>query len=192
LSNRLRSLVILLALAMAAAALPLAQAQQPVEKSPGAGPIVVLETAKGTIEFETYPEEAPKTVARVLELVKKNFYTGLRFHRAEPNFVIQVGDQMSRDMSRIDYWGRGGSGTPIGIAEITKKRRNVAGAVGMAHTGDPKLADSQFYITRRNAPELDGKYTVFGKVLKGMDVVAKIQKGDVLKRAYLKDEAARF
>jgi len=177
---------------MAAAALPLAQAQQPVEKSPGAGPIVVLETAKGTIEFETYPEEAPKTVARVLELVKKNFYTGLRFHRAEPNFVIQVGDQMSRDMSRIDYWGRGGSGTPSGIAEITKKRRNVAGAVGMAHTGDPKLADSQFYITRRNAPELDGKYTVFGKVLKGMDVVAKIQKGDVLKRAYLKDEAAKF
>lgn len=162
------------------------------EKSPGAGPIVVLETAKGTIEFETYPEEAPKTVARVLELVKKNFYTGLRFHRAEANFVIQVGDQMSRDMSRIDYWGRGGSGTPIGIAEITKKRRNVAGAVGMAHTGDPKLADSQFYITRRIAPELDGKYTVFGKVLKGMDVVAKIQKGDVLKRAYLKDEAAKF
>jgi cyclophilin family peptidyl-prolyl cis-trans isomerase len=192
LSNRLRSLVVLLALAMAAAALPPAQAQQPVEKSPGAGPIVVLETAKGTIEFETYPEEAPKTVARVLELVKKNFYTGLRFHRAEPNFVIQVGDQMSRDMSRIDYWGRGGSGTPIGIAEITKKRRNVAGAVGMAHTGDPKLADSQFYITRRNAPELDGKYTVFGKVLKGMDVVAKIQKGDVLRRAYLKDEAAKF
>jgi cyclophilin family peptidyl-prolyl cis-trans isomerase len=192
LSNRLRSLVVLLALAMAAAALPPAQAQQPVEKSPGAGPIVVLETAKGTIEFETYPEEAPKTVARVLELVKKNFYTGLRFHRAEPNFVIQVGDQMSRDMSRIDYWGGGGSGTPIGIAEITKKRRNVAGAVGMAHTGDPKLADSQFYITRRNAPDLDGKYTVFGKVLKGMDVVAKIQKGDVLKRAYLKDEAAKF
>jgi cyclophilin family peptidyl-prolyl cis-trans isomerase len=162
------------------------------EKSPGAGPIVVLETAKGTIEFETYPEEAPKTVARVLELIKKNFYTGLRFHRAEPNFVIQVGDQVSRDMSRMEYWGRAGSGTPIGIAEITKKRRNVAGAVGMAHTGDPKLADSQFYITRRNAPELDGKYTVFGKVLTGMDVVAKIQKGDVLKRAYLKDEAAKF
>ena len=162
------------------------------EKSPGAGPVIVLETAKGTIEFETYPEEAPKTVARVLELVKKNFYTGLRFHRAEPNFVIQVGDQMSRDMSRIDYWGRGASGTPIGIAEITKKRRNVAGAVGMAHTGDPKLADSQFYITRRNAPELDGKYAVFGHILKGQDVVAKLQRGDVLKRAYLKDEAAKF
>jgi len=162
------------------------------EKSPGAGPVVVLETVKGTIEFETYPEEAPKTVARVLELVKKNFYTGLRFHRAEPNFLIQIGDQVSRDMSRIDYWGRAGSGTPIGVAEITKKRRNVAGAVGMAHSGDPKLADSQFYILRRNAPDLDGRYTVFGKVLKGTDVVAKIQKGDVLKRAYLKDETAKF
>ena len=174
------------------AVLALTSAARAQQKSPGAGPIVVLETVKGTIEFETYPEEAPKTVARVLELVKKNFYTGLRFHRAEPNFLIQIGDQVSRDMSRIDYWGRAGSGTPIGVAEITKKRRNVAGAVGMAHSGDPKLADSQFYILRRNAPDLDGRYTVFGKVLKGTDVVAKIQKGDVLKRAYLKDETAKF
>jgi cyclophilin family peptidyl-prolyl cis-trans isomerase len=162
------------------------------EKSPGAGPIIVLETAKGTIEFETYPEEAPKTVARIVELVKKNFYTGLRFHRVEPAFLIQVGDQTSRDMSRQAEWGRRGSGTPIGVAEITKKRRNVLGAVAMAHAGDPRLADSQFYILKRNAPDLDGKYTVFGKVVKGMDVVSKIQKGDVLKRAYLKDEAAEF
>ena len=101
------------------------------EKSPGAGPIIVLETAKGTIEFETYPEEAPKTVARIVELVKKNFYTGLRFHRVEPAFLIQVGDQTSRDMSRQAEWGRRGSGTPIGVAEITKKRRNVLGAVAM-------------------------------------------------------------
>ena len=57
------------------------------QKSPGAGPVIVLETAKGTIEFETYPEEAPKTVAQIVELVKKSFYNGLRFHRAEPNFL---------------------------------------------------------------------------------------------------------
>ena len=157
------------------------------QKSPGAGPIVVLETVRGTIEFETYPEEAPKTVARVLELVKKNFYNGLRFHRAEPNFVIQVGDPVTRDMSRRDWWGRQGSGKPIGVAEITKKRRNVLGAVSMAHGGTPTAADSQFFILRRNAPELDGKYTVFGKVLKGMDVVAKIQREDILKRAFLKE-----
>lgn len=157
-------------------------------KSPGAGPIVVLETSKGTIEFETYPEEAPKTVARITELVKKGFYNGLRFHRADPNFVIQIGDPATRDMTKQDWWGRTGSGQPMGVAEITKKRKNVKGAVGMGHSGSAKDADSQFYITLRVAPELDGKYTVFGKVLTGMDVVAKIKRGDVLKRAYLKDE----
>ena len=63
----------------------------------------------------------------------------------------------------------------------------------MAYPGtDKTAADSQFFITRRAAPELDGKYTVFGKVLKGLDVVGKIQRGDVLKRAYLKDETAKF
>ena len=163
------------------------------QKSPGAGPILVLETAKGAIEIETYPEEAPKTVARIVELVKKNFYNGLRFHRAEPNFVVQVGDPVTRDVSRQAWWGRQGSGKPIGVAEVTKKRRHVVGAVSMAYPGsDRMLADSQFFIMRRAAPEYDGKYTVFGKVLKGQDVVAKIQRGDILKRAYLKDEAAKF
>jgi len=158
------------------------------QKSPGAGPVIVLETVKGTIEFETYPEEAPKTVGRVIELVKKNFYNGLRFHRAEPNFVIQVGDPVSRDFSRQAWWGRQSSGKPIGVAEITKKRRHVLGAVSMAYPGtDKAAADSQFFIMRRAAPEMDSKYTVFGKVLTGMDVVAKIQRGDVLKRAYVKE-----
>jgi cyclophilin family peptidyl-prolyl cis-trans isomerase len=165
-----------------------ASAQQ---KSPGAGPVIVLETVKGTIEFETYPEEAPKTVANIVELVKKGFYNGLRFHRDDPGFLVQIGDPVSRDMSRMDWWGRQGSGKPVGVAEFTKKRKNILGAVGMANTGDPKLADSHFYILKRAAPELDGKYVVFGKVISGMDVVSKIKKGDVLKRAYLKDEAAK-
>jgi len=158
------------------------------QKSPGAGPIIVLETVKGTIEFETYPEEAPKTVAQIIGLVKKNFYNGQRFHRAEPNFVIQIGDPVSRDYSRQTWWGRQSSGKPIGVAEITKKRRLVLGAVAMGYPGtDKAAADSQFFITRRAAPELDGKYTVFGKVLTGQDVVAKIERGDVLRRAYLKE-----
>ena len=162
------------------------------EKSPGAGPVIVLETVKGTIEFETYPEEAPKTVARILELVKKNFYTGLRFHRAEQS-LVQIGDPVTRDMTREAWWGRQGSGTPIGVAEITKKRRHVAGAVSMAYPGTSRaLADSQFFITKRAMPQFDGNYTVFGKVIKGMDVVAKIQRGDVLKRASVKDETAKF
>ena len=165
-----------------------ASAQQ---KSPGAGPVIVLDTVKGAIEFETYPEEAPKTVAHIVELVNKKFYDGQRFHRDDPNFLIQIGDPVSRDMSRIDWWGRQGSGKPIGVSEITKKRKNLLGAVGMAHSGDPKLADSQFYILKRVAPENDGKYAVFGKVIKGMDVVNKIKKGDILKRAYVKDESAK-
>lgn len=173
-------------LTLVALSLPAVSAQQ---KSPGAGPVIVLETAKGTIEIETYPEEAPKTVARIVELTKKNFYNGLRFHRAEPNFLVQVGDPVTRDVSRESWWGRQGSGKAIGVAEITKKRKHVVGAVSMAHPGtDPTTADSQFFILRRAAPELDGKYTVFGHVLKGQDVVAKLQRGDLVKRAYLKDE----
>jgi cyclophilin family peptidyl-prolyl cis-trans isomerase len=149
----------------------------------------VLETVKGTIEIETYPEEAPKTVARIVELVKKNFYNGQRFHRSEPGFLVQIGDPVSRDVSRESWWGRQGTGAAIGVAEMTKKRKHVAGAVAMAHPGtDPATADSQFFILRRAAPELDGHYTVFGHVLKGMDVVARLQRGDILKRAFLKDE----
>ena len=156
-------------------------------KSPGAGPVLVLETVKGNIEIETYPEEAPKTVAHILALVKRGFCNGLRFHRAEPNFVIQICDPMTRDMSREASWGRGNSGKPIGVAEITKKRTHGPGAVGMGHSGSAKEADSQFYITLRAAASLDGKYTVWGKVIKGLDVAAKIQKTDVLKRVSVKE-----
>src|SRR5690349_17102792 len=174
--------VLVIALIGAAARTPVAQ-----QRSPGAGAVVVLETVKGVIEFETYPEEAPKTVARVLDLVKKNFYNGQRFHRAEPKFLVQIGDPVSRDMSREEWWGRQGSGKPIGVSEVTKKRRPLLGAVGIAYPGTGKLqADSQFFILRRNAPELEGKFTIFGKVLTGMDVVMKLQKGDMLKRAYVK------
>lgn len=156
--------------------------------SPGAGPVIVLETAKGTIEFETYPEEAPKTVAHIIALLKRNFYNGLRFHRADPNFVVQIGDPQTRNMQLQDWWGRSGSGKPVGVAEITRKRRHLRGSVAMAHSGGgAATADSQFYITLRTAPELDGKYTVFGRVIKGMDVVMRIQRADVLKRAYVKE-----
>jgi cyclophilin family peptidyl-prolyl cis-trans isomerase len=157
------------------------------QKSPGAGPVIVFETAKGTFEIETYPEEAPKTVAHILALVKKGFYNGLRVHRAEPNFVVQFGDPQTRDMTKQASWGGGGSGSPIGVAEITKKRKNVAGAVGMGHSGVAKDADSQIYILLRAAPSLDGKYTIFGHVIKGMDVISKIQKTDVIKKASVRE-----
>jgi peptidyl-prolyl cis-trans isomerase B (cyclophilin B) len=156
------------------------------QKTTGASPVIVLDTAKGTIQFETYPEDAPKTVARIVELVKKNFYNGLRFHRAEQN-LVQVGDPVSRDMSREAWWGRAGSGKPIGVSEISRKRRHGAGAVAMAHSGDPKFADSQFYIVLEPKPGLDGKHVVFGRVTAGMDAVRKIRRGDVLKKASVKE-----
>lgn len=153
------------------------------QKTAPAGPVIVLETVKGVIEIETFPKDAPKTVARLLELITKNYYNGQRFHRVEP-MLIQVGDPTSRDMSLEAWWGRKpGTGKPIGVAEITKARRHVAGAVGMAHAGDPKLADTQFYILLRAAPSLDGKYTVFGRVISGLDVAHKIRRADMLKRA---------
>ena len=157
-------------------------AAQPVATSPGAGPVIVVETVKGTFEFETYPNEAPKTVARIVDLVNKRFYNGQRVHRVEPNFVVQLGDPTSRDMTREADWGRMGSGTPIGVAEITKTRSHVRGAVAMAHGGDASKADSQWYVTLTPQPRLDGKYTVFGKVISGMDVVTKLQKTDRIVR----------
>ena len=157
-------------------------------KSPGAGPVVVLETARGAIEFETYPDEAPKTVARVLELARKGFYNGLRFHRAEPKFLVQIGDPLTRDVSRQAYWGSGGTGKPLGVSEISRKRRHVRGAVAMAYAGsDRKGADSQFYITLRATPELDGKYAVFGRVISGMNVADQIKLGDVLRKVSVKE-----
>ena len=172
-----------------------AQPSQRAPKPPAApavkgapAPVIVLETAKGVIEVETFPEDAPKTVGHVTALIKKNFYNGMRFHRAEENFLVQVGDPQSRDMSREAWWGRGpGSGNPIGVAEITKKRRHAPGTVAMAHVGDPKLADSQFYIVIQPRPGLDGRYTIFGRVTTGMDVVKKLKKADILKKASVKE-----
>jgi cyclophilin family peptidyl-prolyl cis-trans isomerase len=164
-------------------------AQKPTPKpaAPKApAPVIVLETVKGTIEIETLPDDAPNTVAHIVELVKKNFYNGMRFHRAEENFLVQVGDPQSRDMSREAWWGRGpGSGKPIGVSEIGT-RKHATGSVGMAHSGDPKYADSQFYIVMQPRPGLDGKFTIFGRVTSGMDVVKKLKRADILKRASAK------
>lgn len=161
---------------------PAAPAGQPAATSPGAGPVVVVETVKGIFEFETYPNEAPKTVARIVELVTKRFYNGQRVHRVVPNFVVQLGDPTTRDMTKQADWGRMGSGTPIGVAEITKTRKHVRGAVAMAHAGDASKADSQWYVTLSPQPRLDGQYTVFGQVISGMDVVSKLQVTDRIVR----------
>lgn len=152
-----------------------------------AGPVIVVETSRGVFEFETYPAEAPKTVARILELVKQRFYNGQRVHRVVPGFVVQWGDPQTRDMTKKDRWGTGGSGKPVGVAET--KRKHARGVVAMAHAGDPALADSQMYVTLGDTAgtrALDGKYTVFGSVISGMDVVAKIAVDDRIIRMTVK------
>jgi peptidyl-prolyl cis-trans isomerase B (cyclophilin B) len=155
-------------------------------QAPAAGPIVVIETSKGTFTLETYPSEAPKTVENFLALVKSNFYNRQHFHRAE-SFVIQVGDPDSKgDLSRQAMWGRRGNGKPIGVAEISKKLTNKKGAVGMAYAGDPTKADSQFYVVRQAKKIPEGKYAIFGQVTSGQDVVDKIEVGDLIKRMYVK------
>jgi cyclophilin family peptidyl-prolyl cis-trans isomerase len=152
-------------------------------------PVIVVETSRGTFSFETYPAETPKTVAHVVELVKRGFYDGQRFHRAVPGFVIQWGDPRSRNESQEAQWGRGeaaSSGTPIGVPELSKTRVHTKGAVAMAHAGNPALADSQLYVTLAKREDLDGKYAVFGHVVTGMDVAEQIQRGDVIQRMYVK------
>jgi peptidyl-prolyl cis-trans isomerase B (cyclophilin B) len=162
-------------------------------QSPGGGPVIVIETAKGTIEFETYPEDAPKTVEHIVGLVKKGFYNGQRIHRVVPKFVVQFGDPQTRDMTKRASWGRGaaaGSGRQIGVAEFAKRRKHGRGAVAMAHAGDPTTADSQMYITLAPQPGLDNKHAVFGQVIVGQDVAAKLAEEDVIKKMYVKGAGA--
>lgn len=155
----------------------------------GAGPQIVIETDKGTIVIQTFPDKAPKTVAHVTDLVKKNFYNAQRIHRVVKGQLVQWGDKMSRDMTYREWWGRspgGSSGTPIGIAEFSKGLRHKAGSVAMAHSGNPALADSQMYIALGPAPSLDGKHVIFGQVVEGLDVARKLAVADRLKRVSIR------
>ena len=154
------------------------------------GPIIVVDTTKGSFAFETYPNEAPKTVAHVLQLVRDSFYDGQRFHRVLPGFVVQWGDPRSTDLSKEADWGRGdaaSSGKPIGVSEMSKKHLHTKGAVAMAHPGDPAKADSQIYVTLADRPDLDGRYTVFGHLIAGADVPSRLQRGDLILRVYVRE-----
>jgi len=154
------------------------------------GPIIVVDTTKGTFAFETYPNEAPKSVAHIEQLVRDSFYDGQRFHRVLPGFVVQWGDPRSTDPAKEAEWGRGeeaSSGHPIGVSEITRKRTNTKGAVALAHPGNPADADSQIYVTLADRPDLDGRYTVFGHIIAGADVLTRLQRGDLILRMYVRE-----
>ncbi|MEZ5317738.1 MAG: peptidylprolyl isomerase [Vicinamibacterales bacterium] len=157
----------------------------------GANPVIVMRTQKGTVEIELFQADAPKSVAHILDLVKDNFYRGLRFHRVEAS-LAQFGDPGTRDMSRIDYWGRGGSGHPIGVAEISRKYTHQRGTVALAHSGSAAASDSQLYIMKRASPSLDGKFTIVGRVTTGMDVVDTIVKTDRILNITVKGAVPAF
>ena len=153
-------------------------------------PIVVVETSKGSFAIELFPEDAPKSVAHVIDLVRRGFYDGQRVHRALPGFLVQWGDPRSRELSREADWGRGpdaSSGKPIGAAEMRRKRLHTRGAVAVAHQGNPALADSQIYVTLANRPDLNNRYTVFGHVIAGEDVPGRLERGDLIRKMYVKE-----
>jgi peptidylprolyl isomerase len=154
--------------------------------------VVVLETSRGIIEIETLPGDAPKSVEHFVELAKKNFYRGQRFHWVQPG-IVQTGDPLSRDLTKQKDWGTGGSGLrnmpkPIGVAEISSKRKFDRGIVGLAYRPDrkPESADSQFFILTGPNPALNGKYAPIGKVIKGIEVADKIVFMDVIKNVSVK------
>ncbi len=148
------------------------------------GHYAIIETDRGSIIVELYPAVAPKTVANFETLVNKGFYNGLTFHRVEPGFVVQGGDP--------DGTGTGGPGYTV-PGEINANEHHLRGSLATARTSDqvnPQRASSgsQFYICLDKAPFLDGQYTIFGGVIKGMDVVDQIQKGDHMKKITLAKE----
>ncbi len=131
----------------------------------------VIETKFGNIELRFFPDVAPNHVSNFIELAKKGFYDGTIFHRVIPGFMIQGGDPTTKGPDRSKY-GVGGPGYSL-KAEFNN-RTHKRGALSMARSADPDSAGSQFFICVADSPFLDGKYTVFGEVVSGMDVVDKI------------------
>ena len=129
-----------------------------------------LVTSAGTIVVELYQVQAPKTVTNFVNLAGSGFYSNLTWHRIVRGFVIQTGDPNTRNGGGDrSSWGNGGSSQTVPL-EIVGDLRNKAGYLGMARSSDPNSGSSQFYINLADNPNLDGGYTVFGKVISGMDV----------------------
>ena len=128
-----------------------------------------METEKGTIILELFPNEAPGTVANFEKLANSGFHDGSTFHRVTPNYVIQGGDPNAN--------GTGAPRYPIECETEGNPHKHGTGALSMAHAGKD-TGGSQFFITHSPQPHLDGVHTVFGQVIEGMDVVNAIRQGD--------------
>jgi len=134
--------------------------------------VAVFKTSQGEMIAEFWPEVAPKTVANFIKLARSGFYDGTAFHRIIKGFMIQGGDPLTKDPNKKAEYGTGGSGQNI-KAEFNERHHEL-GVLSMARSADPDSASSQFFICLGPTPQLDHKYTAFGKVIKGLDVLKKL------------------
>ena len=143
--------------------------------------IAVVETDKGTIHIQLHADKAPVTVANFVNLAQRGYFDGLTFHRVIPDFMVQGGDPTGT--------GRGGPGYRFEDEFASDLKHNVPGIVSMANAG-PGTNGSQFFITHVATPWLDGKHTVFGRVVEGQDVVDAIAQGDSMSNVTLEGDTA--
>jgi peptidyl-prolyl cis-trans isomerase B (cyclophilin B) len=143
-----------------------------VQPSADKGPKAIIKTKLGEIEIKLFPDKAPKHVENFIKLAKSGFYNGTIFHRVIPGFMIQGGDPNTKDLNKKELYGMGGPGHSVKAEfnDVPHKR----GIVSMARSNDPDSAGSQFFIVVEDSPFLDGKYTAFGQVVKGLGVADKI------------------
>jgi peptidyl-prolyl cis-trans isomerase B (cyclophilin B) len=134
--------------------------------------VAVFDTDKGIIRIELHEDKVPKTVANFEKLIQQGFYNGLKFHRVIPDFMIQGGCPQGT--------GTGGPGYKFADEFHPTLKHDGPGVLSMANAG-PNTNGSQFFITHVATPWLDGKHSVFGRVLQGQDVVDKIKQGDKIK-----------
>ena len=145
------------------------------------GKTLLLDTSQGQVEIKLLPDVAPNHVARITELAASGFYDGIIFHRVIPGFMAQTGDVKFGNSNSGDFdlrrAGMGGSDLPDLKQEFSNLPHD-RGTLSMARSSDPNSANSQFFICFKPAPFLDKQYTVFGKVVEGMEFVDKIKRGD--------------
>lgn len=134
--------------------------------------VAVIETSKGRLVLEFWPDVAPKTVENFKKLAKSGFYDGTAFHRIIAGFMAQGGDPLTKDLSKEAMWGTGDPGYKI-PAEFND-RKHTRGVVSMARSQDPNSAGSQFFLMLGTAPHLDNQYTGFAKVIDGEATLAAI------------------
>lgn len=138
---------------------------------------VTLTTTKGEMIFTLFRDKAPLTTANFLNLAQDGFYDEVIFHRVIENFMVQVGDPLTKEAGAEARWGTGDPGYQIADEFDPELKHDKAGVLSMANSG-PNTGGSQFFITHEATPWLDGKHAVFGEITAGIEVLNKIEKGD--------------